>query len=153
MSFTPKTWGSGDTVTSSDLRRIENGIANAGGVLICNSSYSSTVGEYVLDKTVQEIYNALLDGTPVYIKHQYGTISDYVGTLYLAPVIKVYNYDSTNVIRIVASKPTQRNQISGKDNIFGAGTVIYSATGLNQYPAYYASVVGINASQELTNIN
>ena len=31
MSFTPKTWGTGDTVYPSDLTRIEQGIADGGG--------------------------------------------------------------------------------------------------------------------------
>ena len=154
MSYEKTVWHNNDIITASKLNKMEEGIANAGGALICNTSYSNTVSNYVLDKTVQEIYDALLSGTPVYIKYQYGVLDrDWVGTIYLAPVIKIYNYDYTNVIRIVASKPTQRNQISGKDNIFGAGTVIYSATGLNQYPVYYTSVVGTNASQELLGID
>lgn len=32
MSYTPTTWGTGDTITASALNKIENGIANAGGV-------------------------------------------------------------------------------------------------------------------------
>ena len=31
MSFTPKTWGTGDTVYPSDLTRLEQGIADGGG--------------------------------------------------------------------------------------------------------------------------
>ena len=31
MSYTPKTWNCGDTITAEDLNHIEQGIANAGG--------------------------------------------------------------------------------------------------------------------------
>ena len=39
MSYTPTTWTTGDTITATKLNKIEQGIANAGGALICNSSY------------------------------------------------------------------------------------------------------------------
>lgn len=145
MSYTPTTWSTGDTITASALNKIENGIANGGsGALICNSSNND--GYWVLDKTVQEIYNALLNGTPAYIKFQYGTISEYTGTLYLAPIIKVYNYDDTALIRIVASKPHFSYSIGGKTSTFSPAILIYSASGVNEYPVFYTSIYTTSTS-------
>lgn len=128
------TWTDGDLITADRLN-------NTGGVLVCNSSYSQDVGTYVLDKTAQEIYDALLAGIPVYIKYQYGTLDEaFVGTLYLAPVIKVYNYDYTNVIRICASKP---NSIGSKGNFevtFSPAVLIYQASDADGYPTFYTSI-------------
>lgn len=148
MSYTPTTWTTGDTITASAMNKIENGIANAGGVLVCNSSYSQDVNTYVLDKTVQEIYDALLAGTPVYIKYQYGTFEDYSGNLYLAPVIKIYNYDYTNVIRICASKPEYSGDKGNYSYTYSPAVLIYQASDGNDYPTFYATIYITN-----TNVN
>lgn len=34
MAYTPTTWTTGDTITASAMNKIENGIANAGGISI-----------------------------------------------------------------------------------------------------------------------
>lgn len=110
------------------------------GALICNTSFDDISDNYVLDKTVQEIYDALLSGTPAYIKFQYGTLDDYTGTLYLAPVVKIYNYDNTNVIRIVAAKPVIET-VQNTSDLAVPGCLIYSANGLNDYPAAIRSTM------------
>lgn len=148
MSYTPTTWTTGDTITATALNKIENGIANAGSALICNSTYDDGIGGFVLDQTVQTIYDALLAGTPVYIKFQYGAIdSDYTATLYLAPVVKIFNYANTDTIRIVASKPS--SDYYSKDSkyyVHAPGTLIYSATALNDYPQFYTSTQVLETS-------
>ena len=140
MSYTPTTWTTGDTITATKLNKIENGIASAGSVLICTSSYDSNEDKFVLDKTAGEIYDALLAGTPVYIKYQYASINDYTGILYLAPVIKIYNYDETNLIRICASKPSFVGIIGSKNSSFSPSILIYSASGLNDYPVFFTTI-------------
>ena len=62
MSYEPKTWECGETITAEDLNHIENGIANAGGggtPLIVNSTWNDELSGYVLDHTWQEIYDAM----------------------------------------------------------------------------------------------
>lgn len=144
MSYTEHTWTTGETITADKMNNIEEGIVEASqsgsSALICTSSYSEVVGNYILDKTVQEIYDALLDGTPAYIKFQYGGFDSYEGSLYLAPIIKVYNYDQTNLIRIVASKPQFVGTVGGLGNSFSPAVLIYTASGLNEYPNYYTTV-------------
>ena len=65
MSYTPTVWASGDIVTSTKLNKLENGVASAGGggsVLIVNVDGNGT-----LDKTWQEIHDALEEGTYVVV--------------------------------------------------------------------------------------
>ena len=117
------------------------------GPLICNSVYSSQVDNYVLDKTAQEIYDALLAGIPVYIKIQYGTPSDYDGSLCLMPVIKIFNYGPTNtqLFRICASKPSY---IGSKDTYtltYGPSVVIYQTSNINDYPVFYITIKTIDS--------
>lgn len=142
MSYTPTTWTTGDTITATAMNKIEQGIANAGGVLICNSSVVNSV--YTLDKTVQEIYNAMLAGTPVYIKFQYGDFETYSGSMYLAPIIAIANYNYTEVIRIIASKP-YRQQFDSENYNYSAGALVYQATSLNAYPTFLKAT-GVSSS-------
>ena len=51
MSYTPNTWKSGDVVTSAKLNNMEQGIANAGAMIVHND-------DDTLDKTWQEIHDA-----------------------------------------------------------------------------------------------
>lgn len=109
--------------------------SGGGGALIVNSSYDSTANNHVLDKTAQEIYDALLSGTSVYIKYQYGSLSTYVGHLILAPVVRLYNYDFTNVIRILAVRPNLGAVNSHAESGI-PGVWVYSAGGVDEYPIY-----------------
>lgn len=138
MSYTPTTWATGDTITASAMNKIENGIANAGGALICNCN--DVGGDMTLDKTVQEIYDALISGTPAYIKYQYGVLgTDYIGHLILAPIVKIYNYNDTGLIRIIAIKGFMQI-VSSLPDVAGPATLIFTAGGLNEYPTFRTSV-------------
>ena len=53
MTYTPNTWATGDTITAEKLNNMEQGIANAGNVLIVNAD-----NDGILDKTWQEISDA-----------------------------------------------------------------------------------------------
>lgn len=53
MSYEPTNWKSGDTVTSAKLNKMEQGIANAGGVFVVGFGEGDA-----LDKTWQEIADA-----------------------------------------------------------------------------------------------
>lgn len=59
MSYTPTNWQSGDKVTAEKLNKIEQGIAGAGGILVVHETYDSTNDIHTLDKTWNEIKNAL----------------------------------------------------------------------------------------------
>ena len=154
MAYTPTTWTTGDTITASAMNKIENGIAGAGSVLVCNASFSSTANNYVLDKTVQEIYNALLGGTPAYIKFQYGVLgTDFASDLFLAPIIKIYSYNTTAVIRIVASRPVNIGTKNNLTHTHSPATLIFSASSMSEYPQKYANVyvpvANVNADESI----
>ena len=53
MTYNPTNWKAGDTVTSAKLNKMEQGIANSGMMILHIDE------DGVLDKTWQEIYNAM----------------------------------------------------------------------------------------------
>lgn len=157
MSYTPTQWNTGDTITASALNKIENGIANAGGgggAMIVTSSLVN--GVTIMDKTVQEIYDALMSGTPVYYKFQYGAIgADYITHAWLAPITYVYTYDFTNTIRVAVNRPSMGSASatgSTGDYLIVPSSVVFQATGMNDYPTYYRTVYATPASSESASI-
>lgn len=145
MSYSPTTWNTGDTITASKMNKIENGVAE-GSSLICNCTYNSSTDKYTLDKTLQEIYNALLVGTPVYIKYVYGTVlTSFSSVISLSPIIKIYTY-ATDIVRIMALKSSSHvYTIDTKTYTCTPSVTIYEATGWNDYPTLY-SVVSTTSS-------
>ena len=66
MAYTKNTWADGDIVTSENLNHMEEGIANAGGVMVVGGvTFIGALPTGTLDKTWQEIYNALAAGVSV----------------------------------------------------------------------------------------
>lgn len=140
--YTPTNWQTGDTITASAMNKLENGVANAGSVLICNAYYSDSADDYVLDKTVQEIYEALSSGTPAYIKMQYGVLgTDYVYQLFLAPIVKIYTYNVTDVIKIVANRPIQIGTKGNYSFCHTPATLTFYARSLTDYPQRDANIM------------
>ena len=139
MSYTPTSWNTGDTITASALNKIENGIANAGGAMIVTSSQVN--GVHTMDKTVQEIYDALMSGTPVYYKYQYGTVAvDYVSHAWLAPISYIYTYGGTDYMRVVVNCPiVQPASASGSSGeyLLAPAAMIFQASTMNDHPTYY----------------
>ena len=60
MSYEPKEWQCGDTITAEDLNHMEQGIAQGGGDSAPLEVHKIFVSDdfYRLDKTWQEIYDA-----------------------------------------------------------------------------------------------
>lgn len=144
MSYT---WTTGETITAEKLN-------NTGGALICTYAYDDDAGQSQLDKTVQEIYDAYVAGTPVYIKYAYGTFGasgtgSYISHTYLAPVIKIYGYAYTDTIRICASwaKFTSTALSSGTgDFLHLPSLVLFSASGMSDHPVFYKNVFATESS-------
>lgn len=57
MSYEKQTWNTGDIITATKLNHIEDGIANV--ILIVNSIYDEDTEIEALDKTWQEIADAI----------------------------------------------------------------------------------------------
>ena len=67
MSYEKNIWKTGDVITSTKLNHMEDGIANAGGILVIgglNFGMGRTSYQFIgtADKTWQEIDNALVAG-------------------------------------------------------------------------------------------
>ena len=74
MSYEPTNWKAGDTVTSAKLNKIEQGVADAGGIFIVHKS-----DEGVLDKTWKEIAEAQRTGLVILVDEYEGQITtDYI---------------------------------------------------------------------------
>lgn len=86
MSYEPTTWKTGDIVSSEGLNKIENGIASCNPLII--GTDSSATG-FVLDKTWQEIYDAIKAGRTAVLVME---MLDHQGNLnaMASPVIGIY---------------------------------------------------------------
>ena len=76
MSYTPKTWECGETITADALNHIEQGIASSGGgtePLIVNVDIDANPP--ILDKTFGEIRQAFNSGRTVLIKQQWSNVA------------------------------------------------------------------------------
>lgn len=148
MAYTPTQWATGDTVTATKLNKLEQGVANAGSALICTCSFDGD--DYVLDKTVAEIYDAYTDGTPIYIHFIYGTqgtYEDYVATQWLMPISELYNYNYQNEIRIGVSRAF-RQLINGVTQWVPAVT-LFGASDAGDCPVFLRTVfVSANVSTD-----
>lgn len=67
MAYEPTEWEAGMKVTASRLNKIEQGIVDAGGVMIVHENEDTST----LDKTFAEIRNALAVGTIVIFLQAY----------------------------------------------------------------------------------
>lgn len=78
MSYEPKEWVCGDTITADDLNRMEDGIADASGgasiFLVEITAYAPTCGgayEVTANKTQTEIVQAFKENKVVVFKTEY----------------------------------------------------------------------------------
>lgn len=132
MSYTPTTWTTGDTISASAMNKIENGIANAGSALMVQYNNG------MLDKTVQEIYDAISAGTPVLWVYMYGDPAgsssvSYTGDLQLVNIFQVYRY-STNDFRVCGFR------FSGDYTQMVPQVIMFSASSMSAYPSFYKNV-------------
>lgn len=67
MSYEKQTWQTGDVITEEKLNHIENGIADAGTGLIVNAEVDGQTQREVLDKTWEEIHDAIVAGRNVIV--------------------------------------------------------------------------------------
>ena len=98
MSYTPTNWQTGDVVTADKLNKIENGVANGGGVLILESNISENTIE--LNASYNDIKEAVLSGKNIFIEQTVtsasgtalATTSFYIQTLLEVPEVNYYGF-------------------------------------------------------------
>ena len=110
MSYTPNVWQAGDVVTPVKLNHIEEGIANS--VLVVHDA--SIAGVPTLDKTWQEIYDAIVSGTSVVVPYTVSSTKAYIGTVALV------DYDENEGYSVIVQ---------------GESTHVYYASTTNGYPS------------------
>ena len=102
MSYTPTTWVTGDVITAEKLNNMESGIAEDGDVFIIHAtgvaSYGSVETTPTLDKTFQEISNAVLSNKNCII------ISETVYSIELIPYLNCMKNPDGSVDNITFRK-------------------------------------------------
>lgn len=125
MPYVEHTWTNGETITAAKMNNIEEGIAEAaqsggGGMLV-------HISDGTLDKTFSEIWDALYAGTPVYLTHNYGAITDYESISWTCPITTAYKYnDSYNVMAV-------RHRTH---SVEGPASICFTASSADGYPEY-----------------
>ena len=84
MAYEKQTWTTGEVITQEKLNHMEDGIAEGGGVVVVNVTTTASEGGTVttLDKTWQEIYDAVMSTGAVFMGNNGGVTS-------IAPVLDV----------------------------------------------------------------
>jgi len=92
MSYTPTEWKAGDTVTSTKLNKIEQGIQSAasGGAYIIDTIFNDDDDSYTLTQTAAEIFAAAQ--TNYVITKEQSDDSLYLNTLITASINDDGNY-------------------------------------------------------------
>lgn len=93
MAYSKTTWAANDVITATKLNKMEQGIYDAqrgGGALIVGSEYDDNESKYTLNKTWQEIYNAVSQGIVAVIVYEtpidgYAQALPVLGAYQLAP--------------------------------------------------------------------
>lgn len=109
MSYEPTQWKAGDTVTSAKLNKLEQGVANGGGIQIIHAIMNED-NPPTLDKTWQEIH----DGGFGVIVTDEGSIITY------SPIILIYEFEIIALARL------------GQE----FSPIIFTAGSANDYPSY-----------------
>ena len=102
MSYTKKTWASGDTVTSSALNNMEGGIDAAANPFVVTLTPTAQDFSGTMDKTVAEITAAYQAGKQIVFKMYTSETSFIEVPVSLVGYDSIYTYPSfeTSVIQI-----------------------------------------------------
>lgn len=154
MSYTPTTWTTGDTITATKLNKMEQGIANAGSAMIVdtNGQYISGVGEFeyneTLNATFAQIYDALADGIPVYIRRNIeegGYSEDYACCSALYSVLCAYKYDDSYRVYALSNNIWY---YASKFYLGQPAIVTFSASSPSSYPTAIVNTVSNSVMDE-----
>lgn len=113
MAYSKTTWANGDVITAAKLNNMENGIDGATSLI---AAITIDGDDKTLDKTWQEIYDALAAGIPVYAQQ---VMEGVVAALF--PIVTALNDDGYVVM--VTSEVSQAIAID-----------TYTALTANSYP-------------------
>lgn len=80
MSYTPTNWQTGDTITAEKLNKLENGVAQGDKLIVYASPNGD--GTATMDKTWQEIYDAMPNAIMKYEEDEYSSTSLIISACY-----------------------------------------------------------------------
>jgi len=115
MAYTKHTWTTGEVITAGRLNNMEDGIADAGGVMVISNTYDKQADLITLDKTWQEIYDAMARGKLCVRTVNTGNIGDGICNHIVS---NIYFIDSEGKYKVDIGEST------------------YSATSADGYPVY-----------------
>lgn len=105
MSYTPTVWNTGDIVSSQKLNKLEEGVEGAYEVMVINDNNGT------LDKTWQEIHDAMVSGIPCVVISNSGesikAVQAVEGTTgaYFVSTQDVYTSNESNGFPALSSLP------------------------------------------------
>ena len=146
MAYSKHTWEDGEVITAAKLNNIEDGCGNSGvmtaGVTTSGqeSSYYPIFYDTSLNKTFKEIYDALSEGTPIYVRAVTGTTTDYTAAAMIGHVAMAFKYDNT--YRVYVETPVFRFGSMGGMGAHNAvpSVIIFSASSASSYPVAIGAV-------------
>lgn len=117
MSYTPKTWNTGDTVTATDLNNIENGIANGSSWDAIISIYHDNNSGHEYGITIESGSYASLkqklmnNQPPVILAYIWDNLNGYMGSttmtsIYSFPYAQGPNNDFVFAVKMPSSSTT-----------------------------------------------
>ncbi len=112
MAYEKTVWGTGDTITAEKLNHIEDGIEGTSGVLIVTKTDDVELMQTVLNKTWQEIYDAVISGKQVF-----------------------FNI-SSNSDDIINLGPLENIFINSEEYGVIFGSIVYNSNSADSYPVY-----------------
>lgn len=144
MSYTKQTWATGDTITAAKLNHMEDGIAG-GGALIVTVTTTEGTDDLVMDKTAQEIYDALTSGTPVFCSRSDGTpTTSYESSTHFDIITDIYGYNYDANLKVIVIKSLRGVNFAAYPSV-----AIFQAEGLADYPLFIGTVLPKDESLKL----
>ena len=104
MSYTPTEWKTGDIVSSQRLNKLEEGVKDAYEVMVINDN------DGTLDKTWQEIYDAMAQGKLCVIRTDFGTPE---GGIFNGAVNNVVLESGEYLVKVGSDRPYSASSATG----------------------------------------
>ena len=104
MSYTPTEWNTGDIVSSQRLNKLEEGVKDAYEVMVINDN------DETLDKTWQEIYDAMAQGKLCVIRTDFGTPE---GGIFNGAVNNVVLESGEYLVKVGSNMPYSASSATG----------------------------------------
>lgn len=108
MAYVKQNWECGEMITADKLNHMEDGIANGGAsVLVVRPTSLAESGNrkfVITDKTLQEVSDAIANGTPCYVGFDIDSVCDAetveAVTPMMCPILGIYDGNTVRFITL-----------------------------------------------------